>query len=114
MNVPLMGFIAFLFAGFTALNRILEGQFITTADVSIVNNLTIFRSVELFGGWSVPMPNLEFFKTGIPALIKWDYTFFGGNAGIIQFFLYSISAAVLFGLIILTIGLLYQFFNRTR
>lgn len=115
MGTPaFIGFLAFCFVGMTVINRILEGAFIAAADVTILNQLTIFRDLELFGLFSVPVPNLDFIITGIPRLIKWDYSFFGGNAGIIQYFLYSATAAMSFFLFVLIIGLLYQYFNRVR
>lgn len=109
-----IGFLAFMFVGMTLLNRILEGAFIVAADVTLLNQLTVFRDLELFGLFSVPVPNLSFLTVGIPRLVKWDYSFFGGNAGIIQYFLYSITAALSFILFILVLGLLYQYFNRIR
>jgi hypothetical protein len=114
MNIAFIGFLAFLFVGFSILNRVLDGAFVTGSDIAIVNNLTIFRNLQLFGLFNVPVPNLEFFTTGIPQLVKWNYTFFGGNAGIIQYFLYSATAAMAFGAFVITVGLLYQYFNRTR
>lgn len=114
MSVNFIGFLAFVFVGMTLINRIMEGVFIAGAEIDSLNQLTVFRDIEIFGLFSVPVPNLEFLTSGIPHLVKWDYSFFGGNAGIIQYFLYSLTAAVSFGLFVLMIGLLYQYFNRSR
>jgi len=32
--------------------------------------------------------NFQFFTHGIPSLIKWDYSFFGGNAQMFQYLLF--------------------------
>jgi len=112
-GIPFIGFLAFVFVGMTLINRIMEGAFITNADVAIVNQLTIIRTVTI-GTWSVPVPNLSFFTEGLPHLVKWDYSFFGGNAGVIQYFLYSLTAALSFGLALAVMGLLYNYFSRVR
>jgi len=110
----MIGFLAFSFVGMTLINRILEGQFITADEVGMLNTLAIFKPTEIFGLFSVPVPNLEFFTSGLKHLVIWDYSFFGGNAAIIQFFLYSFTAAVAFLLFTITIGVAYQAFNRLR
>jgi len=72
----------------TMLNRLIEGQYITSSDVGILNNLTIFQDYTFYGGFSIPVPNLSFLS-GLFRLVKWDYSYFGGNAAILQFMLYS-------------------------
>lgn len=109
-----VAFVSFCFTGLTMINRVLEGAFITSADISVVNQVLIFRPVDVFGLFSITVPNIGFLVTGIPRLIKWDYSFFGGNAAIFQYMLYSVSALVAFGLFILMLGMLYQMFSRTR
>jgi hypothetical protein len=112
--MKLIGFLAFSFAGMTVINRWMNGQWITAADNAVMNNLTITHSMNVFGLFSVPVPNVSFFLTGLPRLVKWDYSFFGGNAEIIQFMLYALTVMVAFVLFTLIIGLLYQFFSRLR
>lgn len=112
MSFHLMGFLAFLFVGMTALNRILEGAFITSSDVGIINTLTITHSQSIFGLFSIPVINADFFFVGIPRLVKWDYSFFGGNAALFQYFLYSITFALSFALFVIIIGMVSQFFAR--
>jgi hypothetical protein len=110
----MIGFVAFLFIGFTVINRICEGAFVDAADVGIINNVLIFKEVSVFNLFTLPVPNLSYITQGIPHLIKWDYSFFGGNAALIQYMLYSITAAISFLLFTLIIGLLYQYFGRAR
>jgi hypothetical protein len=105
MDFRLIGAISFIFTGFTILNRILEGMFITAADMLVVKNLTVFYPFNVFGLFEIPLPNLSFFTTGIPKLIQWDYSFFGGPGMFIQYGLYSLSAAVMFGCILTLLGI---------
>lgn len=104
MNFPLIGFLGFNFVGFTLINRILEGQFITGSDVAILNQMSIWGSMDV-GFFSVPVPNVTYI-TGLFHLVTWDYSFFGGNAQIIQFFLYTITFALAIVFLLWFIGTL--------
>jgi len=108
----LIGFLASGFVGMTLLNRILEGAFISSSDVEIINTLTITHSQNIFGLFSMPVLNMDFFYVGIPRLIKWDYSFFGGNAAIFQYFLYSFTFVVAFMLFMIIIGVVSNFLSR--
>lgn len=112
MGYHLIGFLAFLFVGMTLLNRILEGAFITASDVSVMNTLTITHDQSIFGLFTVPVINTDFFFVGLPRLVKWDYSFFGGNAAIFQYFLYSLTFALTFILFLAIIGMVGQYFSR--
>ena len=107
-----IGFLAFCFVGMTTLNRILEGAFISASEVSIINTLTITHDQTIFGLFSVPVLNTDFFFVGIPRLVKWDYSFFGGNAALFQYFLYSMTFALSFVLFIAIVGMVSQYFGR--
>lgn len=96
----------------TMLNRLTEGLFIKASDVDIVNTLTITHDQTIFGLFSVPVLNTDFFFIGIPRLVKWDYSFFGGNAAIFQYFLYSLTFALTFMLFITIAGMVFQYFSR--
>ena len=112
MSFRLVGFLAFLFVGMTWLNRMLEGAMIEASEIAIINTLTITHEQTIFGLFTVTVLNTDFFFTGIPRLVKWDYSFFGGNAAIFQYFLYSITFALTFALFILIAGMVFQFFAR--
>jgi ABC-type Fe3+ transport system permease subunit len=77
-----------------------------------MNTLTITHSQSIFGLFSIPVLNTDFFFTGIPRLVKWDYSFFGGNAALFQYFLYSLTFALAFALFIIIIGVVSNFFAR--
>ena len=109
--VNMIGFLAFLFVGMSLLNHLIGGLFITASDVSILNTLTITQDVKI--GWlTVPVPNTDFFFVGLPRLVKWDYSFFGGNAAIFQYLLYSLTFALTFMLFLAIVGMVAQFFGR--
>lgn len=112
--MQLVGFLSFVFLGLTLINRVLEGTFIAAGDASIINSVMVFREISVFGLFTMPVPNMSFVTEGLGHLVKWDYSFFGGNAAIIQYFLYSITAMLSFLIFTVIIGLIYQYFSRTR
>ena len=112
MHYRLIGFLAFNFIGMTVLNRILEGAFVAADEFATLNTLTITHEQSVYGLFTVPVLNLDFFFIGIPRLVKWDYSFFGGNAAIFQYFLYSLTFALAFALFVILIGMVSQFFAR--
>jgi len=112
MGYHFIGFLAFLFIGMTLLNRLLEGAFITASDISVMNTLTITHDQSIFGLFTVPVINTDFFFVGIPRLVKWDYSFFRGNAAIFQYLLYSLTFALTFILFLAIIGMVSQYFAR--
>lgn len=114
MNIAFIGFLATCFIGMTMINRVLEGTFISASDMSSINKLTIFRDMQIFGTFSIPTPNISFITEGLPRLVKWDYAFFGGAGGFFQYFFYSMTAALAFGLFVLMIGAAIYSFNRSR
>ncbi len=107
-----IGFLSMGFVGMTLLNRLAAGALILAADVAIINTITISREQTIFGLFTVPVINTDFFFVGIPRLVKWDYSFFGGNAAIFQYFLYSFTAALAFALFITIMGMVFQYFSR--
>lgn len=114
MGAQTMTMLAYWFINMTAINRVLEGTFITAADVGVINNLTIFRQLDLFGFIPIPVPNMSMLITGVARLVKFDYSYFGGNAGFIQYMLYSITFGVAFMLFIIIIGGLISNFLARR
>lgn len=107
-----IGFLSFCFAGMTMLNRLLEGWFITAADITVGNTLTLTHDQTIYGLFSVPVLNTDFFFIGIPRLVKWDYSFFGGNAAIFQYLLYSLTFALAFAIFVIIIGMVSNYFQR--
>jgi hypothetical protein len=112
MNVTLIGFVAFCFVGLTFIQKVLESQVLST---NILSKLTVTYTYD----WniagltiSLPVPNIEFFTEGIPSLLRWDYSFFGGGGAIFAYFLYSVTVAVSFGLALTLLGTVINAFGR--
>lgn len=108
----MIGFLASCFLGMSLLNHIAGGAFVSAADVAIVNTLTITHDVTIFGSFSIPLLNTDFFFTGIPHLVRWDYSFFGGNAAIFAYFLYALTFAVSFMLFLALAAMVSNYFAR--
>jgi hypothetical protein len=108
----LIGFLGTCFVGLTLINRVLEGQFILAADVSILNSVIAFKEVSVFNLFSIPVPNTTFITEGIPNLMNWNYSYFGGNAAILKYALYAVSGVVSFILFGMILGLLYNYFGK--
>lgn len=110
-----IGMMAYWFINFTLINRILEGQMIASADMAVLNSVVAFRPFSLFGIINFSVPNFEMLTSGIPRLMKFDYSFFGGYGGYAAYMLYSISFGVAFMLFVLIIGsLVSNYLNRSR
>lgn len=112
MDIHMIGWLGTIFAGATILNRIAGASLVEAADVAVMNTLTITRDMNVWGLFHMPVLNTDFFFTGIPRLVKWDYSYFGGNAAIIQFMLYAITFAVAFGIVLIFAGVIGQYFSR--
>jgi len=111
MNFRLIAFLATVFVGLTIVNHIMGGAFVSTQDIDILNKTNVVSTYNL-GILSIPIPNTTYLS-GILHMIKWDYSFFGGNAGLILFFLYSITFAVMVVLIFSVLSLIgYQVSRR--
>lgn len=107
----LIGFLSMSWIGLTVVNRILEGQFLTSNERVWSNYYAFTQEFKVFEIFSMPVLNLQFFTHGIPALIKWDYSFFGGSAQMFQYLLYSLTAVASFVIFGIVIGLLYNAFR---
>ena len=108
-----IGFCATSWVGLTLINRILEGELLTSAETSWANNFAFTQEFKAFDVFTVPVLNFQFFTEGIPSLLRWDYSFFGGQAQIIQYGLYSITAIVSFILFLVLITILFNTFRTS-
>lgn len=104
------GFLGTCFVGLTLINRWVEGSMMSADETVVINSLMFTKPIQI-GSFSMPIINLDFFTVGIPRLLKWDYVFFGGNAQIFQYFLYSITAVVSFIIFVVTLGLMTSYFR---
>ncbi len=102
IDMNIIGWLFFSFIGFTTINRILEHAWITAADVGIMNYLSITQQTTI-GFMTIPVPNTTFIS-GIFHMALWDYSFFGGQAQLIQFFLYAFTFLVAVSLFFTVLG----------
>ncbi len=113
-ELNLIGFLSMAWVGLTAINRMLEGAFLTSVETSHLNSYMFTQEFTLLSVFKMPIINFQFFTQGIPSLLRWDYSFFGGNAQIIQYLLYSLTAIMAFIIFGFLAGLLTSYFSRVR
>ena len=89
MSPKLIMFVTFVFLIGSLCCLFMEGGYIGTDEVSLVNSLTGYEIVEVSGGgtWSFAKVATGFLLHGIPKLILWDYNFFQGGYFIFRLFL---------------------------
>jgi len=112
-QLNLIGFLAMTWVGLTMINQIQEGYLITSAETAHLNQLMFTQEFTLLDTFHLPIMNFEFFSVGIPSLLQWDYGFFGGNAQIIQYMLYSLTAVVSMIVLLIIVGTVTSFFARS-
>lgn len=113
-ELNLVGFLSMTWIGLTTINRILQAQLITASDTAHMNYLMFTQEQTIFGLFKIPIMNFEFWTKGLPGLVRWDYSFFGGNAQIIQYMLYSITAVLALVIFSAVLGLVTSYFTRAR
>jgi len=117
MNPKLVMFMVFTFVAGSTFCLLMEGTYIGTEEVTIMNELTGYSVIQLSGSgaWAVPKLAVGFLLHGLPKLLMWDYVFFSGDWALVKWFLcYPISAGVVFGLIVLFIGAVQGIFAAGR
>jgi len=99
----------FVFIVGIMVSRIIDGAFFNASDAAVLNQLTVIRSYNVWGLFTIPWLNPDFFIKGIPKLVAWDFSFFGGDYEIFKYFLYVVSIGVAWGFFVATVGVLSQF-----
>jgi hypothetical protein len=107
----MIGFAAQSWIGLTLINKMLESTFVGASETAWVNTFAFTQHFKVFNMFSIPVLNLDFWTKGIPSLFRWDYSFFGGNAQMFQYLLYSLTAVVAFIVFTMVVGMLYNFFT---
>lgn len=110
-TAKLIMFMFFGFIGCTLISRILEGAWFSATDVAIMNDLAVFRDIQILGLFSIPALNLSFFTEGLPHMLMWDYPFFGGTYELGRYILYTLSIGVVWGILVVFVGVLSQRFG---
>lgn len=113
MNVKLLMIAFFAFVAATFCSRLMGGAWFSATDTSTMNSLTVIKTVEVFNLFSIPTVNLDFITIGLPKLVSWDYPFFGGQAAIFKYFLYCLSIGIVWTILALFAGVVYNFWSRS-
>ena len=91
--------LGFIFLSGTLISLVFGGAWLGDTEIGALNSIAAFRSVNVLGVWSIMVPNLDFLISGIGAMVSMDFAFFGGGMEILRwFFLFTISAGVMFGI----------------
>lgn len=83
-------FLSWCWVGGTFICLLMEGSQFGSAEMTILNALTGYSTVQAAGAWAIPKLAIGFFITGIPHLLMWNYSFLEGGAGIIKVFLIAV------------------------
>ena len=113
MTTPkLIMFCAFCFIIGLITSHIMAGTYLNATDSATMNALTVIRTYNVLGLFTIPWLNADFFLVGIPRLIMWDFGFFGGEAEILKYFFYVITIGVIWGIFPIVAGILSYVLRR--
>jgi hypothetical protein len=74
----------------TFISLTFSGSWIGQSEMDVTNSLVAFKQANILGIWSVSVPNISFFVTGIKFMTSLDFAFLQGQMGILQWFLWMI------------------------
>ena len=113
MSPKLIMGLGLIFLAGTMISLTFGAGWLGDTDVSTLNSIAAFRSANVLGMWSIQVPNLDFLTSGIGALVSMDFAFFSGDFEIIRwFFIFVISAGVMFGIFTVMIVTASSLFHR--
>ena len=76
--------------------------------------MAIFKPMEVFGWFTLPVPNFSFITEGLPLMMNFrEYDMFAGNGALIMYLLYTITAFIMFALFIAIVGVVAGRIGRT-
>lgn len=77
----------FVLAIGTLVSLTFGGLWLGSTEVGVANSMTAFTQTTILGMWTVMIPNIGFYLTGVAALMSMDFAFFGGGMGALQWIL---------------------------
>ncbi len=98
-----------LIVGYLCCHWIAGTQFGSTEN-TLIDSLQVFRTIEIYDRWSVPVINTSFFTTGISAIVHWDFSFLEGSY--ILWILYLFNIGLVFGVFSVFVGVITSAFGR--
>jgi len=90
----------------------MAGTYFGAKETTLFNTLTVVRTYNIAGLFTIPWINIDFFLVGIPRLISWDFAFFGGEAEILKYFFYTVSIGLVWGLFPIIAGVVSYALRR--
>lgn len=82
-------------------------------EVEFANSFSAFKQANILGVWSIPIPNVTFFFTGVRALISMDFAFFTGGMVVLQWILYLVlGLGLTWGIFTIVLGVINGLFRR--
>lgn len=113
MSTKHIMFLGLILAAGTLISLTFGGAWFDSTDLETLNSMTVFKQAEIFGIWSITVPNISFFITGAKALMQFDFAFFPGSLAILQwFFFFVIGIATMWGFYTVIIGVVQGVFGR--
>lgn len=108
-------FMGLIFAVGTIISLSFAGLWLGSEEVDVVNSVTAFKQANIAGVWSVTVPNITFFTTGVRALVNLDFAFFDGPMITLQWILYMVlGLGVAWGLFTVMIAVINSRFGVNR
>jgi len=92
----------------TILSTIIAGTQLGSNEKDLFDDLMVVRIAQV-GTWSVPVPNSDFFTTGISTLLNWDMSFLEGSY--LLMFCYLLNIGLTFILLGIFVGVIYSVFT---
>ena len=112
MRTQMIMFLGLIFTAGTLVSMVIAGEWFGSGDVETINSMTVMRPVDI-GIWTLSVPNLEYFTTGLSKMVTFNFAFFGGAAGLLQWLLIMvIGGAVAWGIFTVTIGVASNLLSR--
>lgn len=106
-------FLGLILAAGTVISLTFGGAWFGTSDIEITSALSVFKQYNIFGIWSIALPNISFFLVGARALASFDFGFFGGGLALLQwFFFLTIGLGFIWGIYVTVIGVAQGIFRR--
>jgi hypothetical protein len=92
----------------TLLSLFIAGTWLGDAQSDVMNQLQVIRVAQV-GEWSIPVPNSDFFTSGIAALFAWDFSFLQGS--ILLWVFYLLNIGLTFVLLGIFVGVINSVFS---
>ena len=107
-------FLGLILAAGTIISLTFGGKWLGSSDLDVVNSLSVFKDANILGLWSISIPNVDFFFTGMKSLIMLDFGFFeSGGLMIVQWMMFlTVGLGALWGMYTVIISVVQSAIGR--